>query len=479
MTLSRFSVVCLVMAPIGICGADLLVPESPSGPSLVESVAALAESRGVVVASDSPLRKAFERSGTETVDIALSAVAKRFGLAAVTRPGSLVLQRTYRTPTELMELELPEIRSCAESIARITSKLSADSDSVADIKQRIGFAASFSPEQKALLAAGPLSFSQLSPEQQQGWIRVNEFHAYGLLSSETSKIGEAFQKWPQARFTKMPHSEGIVLHALKYPSKRGFNGSDWISLDTEVKLGRGPLSFWQLSHQQLAVPTQYPLALRQPLSITARMYSLEELIREIQVKTEVQVQVPSYARKRKVVVAVTRGDTGSLLQALQDLYGWERLALKERKFALRLPQPGTATDPRDLGSKLASVIPPPLARALEADDVLRIRKGVILSEILGELKGIQPADWSDVAATDLTPSQQDRLGQIIALEAMGNAVDSWRKRSDAPAWLIQPQLGRFRWNGAETGRGLLTFEVKVDGRSSGWGWVVGSSSLEK
>jgi len=476
----RFALALLVFTATGFSAATPYIPPTGPGSTLVEDIAEVVKTRGgVVIASNSPIRSKTRISIRAENPEILSKVAEQYGLTAVTRPGSLALQRTYDTPSEPMELELKEIQYCSTALSRLVAPLKTGTDAVADTKERIEFAAGFTADQRAKLIAGPLLFPELSPNQQRTWLKLTRFHAFGLLSREAEKFGEAFKNWSQARFEKRLHSTGVPIHSLTFPSAYGLNGRDWITVEDELSPDLNPRPSKTLPSRRLPEPKPYSSALRKQFSTEAHATTLESLAGEIKEKSEVEIETPSYADSRQLVVAAVHAQLGDVLQSLQDLYGWELFQVRERKFIYRLPRPTAASDPQDLRNKIASVIPPPIMHTLNGDDPNQVaRKAFGLELLLKDLKDTRPMDWSAISVTDLTPSQQDQLAQIAALAALKDAIDTWRKHSDAPAWLTHTQAGQFRWKSVNTGKGLLTFEVNVPGHSSGWGWVVGSSSLE-
>jgi len=210
------------------------------------------------------------------------------------------------------------------------------------------------------------------------------------------------------------------------------------------------------------------------------------LTEQLETATGCSIEVPSYAKQRKLLVCATGTNADQVLQATADLYGWElRSTGKSGRYRLDRPLLGPARDDRDLHIKIRRALPPCVHLWFTNHRVFPWHRaasyGAAAAPLFNQLRQSEKDGASRLPAVKLGRALEQRLANLIFDQAYDGPLTAFIANSQARPTLASPEQGWFTLRRGDRAEDIpvLMFHVKLapGGRVDEWGWGVGSSGM--
>jgi hypothetical protein len=467
----------------------------PEGATLQETLAAVQrETGGSVLGEIYALERELETPVNAPLTEALEAISTQMALHVVRRPGSLVFLRRYYDGRELPGLELEEIRGITETAARLVASLAPPAEGPEPIFWKRDFYRSLNAEQRTALQDGGLPFQALAEQQQQRWLRINNYYGYESLERELQHAAQMYRGWDRSRLawlSRAVQGGGMSTRFYFEFPRAGLNPSPGLVslppvaqlLEKELRLSRPALG--ASSEERPALEERWPVNLRRAAPLVSGEIELAGLLKAATDAGAPEVQAAEHTHGRRLLAYTSGARLEDVLTGLIDLYGWELRPARGTRYTLGRPRPAPAQNAFDLHLKLRALLPPSLHLMWQDESsnlggrALRFRHHY--PAIMAEIDREQGEPWTALKVTELKPETQQRLANLLFDEQCYGTLFSIINRPEPHHWLAFPERGYLRLEGEDTGAGsnpLLRFVVeRPDGKADSWGWFIGTNSL--
>lgn len=455
------------------------------GASLAETLTELQNATGGVLLSEPPVveRKLEHELKDASIADALREVGASFHLHPLQRRGTLLLVCRYADPREPLALELPEMALLAADISGLIRPFSPYSLDVAAIQAQRDFYGSLSTAQLDAMQGEGLPFRALKQEQQTLWLRINNTAGYASHALEAERLDRALRAWKRCGVVRGTNGRGTQVWWLAAPAPQEASGEEKYGLTRgqgEFQLRTAAPATETLPERRSEAPSSY----QQPAPVVHARVRLADLIARVETATGTQITLPDYAKERGLLAYTGGATVRDVVMAVEDLYGWRLPNQSGRRYSLARPRPVPAQNALDLHRKLRAALPPCLMRlwSEEGKRALSHRGSLALDRVDREGQKLKGPQWEGARVADLAPETQLILARVF-FEQRGKSALMDVVRRDLPfPWLLAPEQGVFRLKG-ERGPGkhpFLEFRAPYpDGKTLGWGWLIGTSSLDR
>ena len=211
--------------------------------------------------------------------------------------------------------------------------------------------------------------------------------------------------------------------------------------------------------------------------------SLTALIKAVNAATGNEIRIPAYAGGRRLLVYGSQAPAGDLVMGIEDLYGWTLQFSSGRKYALGRPRPSAAGDATDLHRKIRAALPPAFhhLRSGRVDFAAGKASVRLMTRLFAEIARRKGTEWKTLPVRELDAAAEQMLANAQFGSYVLGPAESYIRNEAPPRYLTAPQEAYFLLEG-ETGPGkhpTLSFRAgRAPGRIEGWGWIVGTSSLD-
>ncbi len=424
----------------------------PKGASLEQAMDAVQRATGGVVLAEVPdtartLDKGFRELGLSE---ALREISRAYHLHPVRRGRSVVFIRRLWDPDERLNLEIPEMTAVVADMDRWLRPLNYHRvvNQVYDLR---AFARGLTPAQVSAMQNGGLPFTALSTSQRALWNKQSQFVAFGGASLSLDQAAQMFSGWSRCdvRYDDPISPEGRRFY-LFYPytdSIKGVVREQFYQERSEPRLPPAPQPSEEVLPQS---PRSLPAAFRRAVRFARPTATFGSLAAAVAAAAQCEIDVPAYARGRRVIARVEGAAAEEVLGALSDLYGWEFAPGTGRRWHLRRPRFEPARDFQDLQDKLRAAIPPTARLLIENTDANEAaheaRRDREVPQILAAIAERKGRRWETAAVAELDRAVQQRLANIL-FELWLRKSKGLLSRQQPYSWIATPEAGLFHLRG--------------------------------
>lgn len=480
--LAAFAGIVFLATSAGGTGAEVSLPgEAP----LPQALAAVRSATGRLIVSEPVLkeRRTDQGSSAQPLAAAVDRLARSYDLRCLERPRILVFNRCFRDSLDDIDLEMEELKACGSDLDRLIQGFAPYPLGLEYIRDKNNFAKSLTTEQMQQMAKDGLPFTRLSPEQQRHWLRLNAAVIYSSMSTEFERLARVFSRWDECSLTSYQNSLGQTAYSFMYPETPESRG-DGLDLPPGGEVG----SHASAAESEHGVAGErlpgLPPSFDEKLVLEEGEVSLGDAVSAIERATGNDIEIPSYARARKLLVYGRNARAGDLAVALEDLYGWQLRPLSGRRWKLDRPRLVRPTDPRALHRAFLAALPTSVRLVLVQDRfsgyARRYRRQH--AELFSELDRAVKPGWTRLAVNKMPDALQRRLANMVLMRKLHFTVANDAARPEPHWFLVAPQEGWFTLEGAPSPEAhpVLHFWVRQpDGKVGGWGWAIGTSTLKE
>jgi hypothetical protein len=225
-----------------------------------------------------------------------------------------------------------------------------------------------------------------------------------------------------------------------------------------------------------AAAESFPPSLRKAVSLPGGELTLAALAAAVRKSTGREIQVPAYARERKLLAYSEDNRAGEVLRLLTQMYGWTLQTADGTRYLVARPRLVPARDVMDLHARMRAALPPLIhllfSREAERSLVSTTRANYQIDQILTALREVRGADWERASTVELPPTLQRQICNLFLYRKF--PVDDLVRSVYPRWWLVAPKEIVLRLRG-EPGPGkhpMVMIQAKrPDGTIDEWGWA--------
>lgn len=457
----------------------------PKGAALPETMRAAAKLGFRVALAERPyqMRSLAHSLAGASSDESLNAIAESFDLSWLARSRTIVFGRRCTAADEPLDLEVEELRAVTQDLYRLIHRFAPYPLDEQYTRSQNRFYASLSGQTlRTMREPAGLPFGELPPEQQAEWRLLSYANAFCDKDLVAERAARIYREWRRTALSYRTNEQGGRALWFSYPDAGGRADGRRFSLpaprEDVADLGPAGGSGAQVTVEPAKLTPSYSC----PVTLPDGEMTVRKLVGVLAQATRNSIEVPTWAQDRPVVVVARDANGADVVNALQDLYGWELRLQSGRRWNLGRPVLSDTADVRGLYSRLKRALPPSIHRFWQAKmrSVRLYQAGYRFqfTRILSAITQALQEDWRTAASRDLPPAVQRQLANLVFVESLKGALDRCIEQPEPQWYLVAPERGLFFLEGTDSNPMLMFRVLRPDGRRDGWGWVVGSSTIK-